>query len=121
MQNNSVHFNETNTHIWLPLKKNKARIPVEDIIRLEAYSNYTKFYVKDHEDLIIVSKTLKHYQNKLVDQQFIRPHQSHLVNLAYIANYSRQNGGYLILKDATKIEISRRKKSNVLNCLRIKN
>jgi len=54
----------------------------------------------------------------LQDQQFIRPHQSHLVNSAYIVNYSTQNGGCLILKDETKIEISRRKKRAILSSLK---
>lgn len=118
MQNHTSRLPESNAYFWLPLKKRKAKIPVENIIRLEAHSNYTKFYIEDYQELIIVSKTLKHYQKKLQDQRFIRPHQSHLVNSAYIVNYSKQNGGYLILKDATKIEISRRKKTAILNSLK---
>ncbi len=119
MQNDTICLHKSNKHVWLPLKSYKAKVPVNKIIRLEAHSNYTRFYVKDQQDLIIASKTLKYYQEKLEDQQFIRPHQSHLVNLAYIANYSTQNGGCLILKDQTKIEISRRKKRAVLNKLLI--
>jgi len=119
MQNQTCTIPEINTFFWLPLNKHKTKVPVENIIRLEAHSNYTKFYIKDYNNLIMMSKTLKHYQNELQDQQFIRPHQSHLVNPAYIKNYSTQNGGYLILTDATKIEISRRKKKAVLNCLKI--
>lgn len=120
MQNYSAYLNQTKAYVWLPVKAHKAKVPVKDIIRLEAHSNYTKFYINGYEDLVVVSKTLKHYQQKFQEEQFIRPHQSHLVNRAYIDAYSRQNGGFLILKDDTKIEVSRRKKSNVLSCLSLK-
>jgi len=120
MQNYSPYLDQANTHVWLPIKAYKAKVSVKDIIRLEAHSNYTRFYIKGYENLVVVSKTLKHYQQKFKEEQFIRPHQSHLVNRAYIDAYSAQNGGFLILKDETKIEVSRRKKSDVLNCLSLK-
>lgn len=117
MQNSVPYSNESKNHVWLPINKYKAKIPVEKIIRLEALSNYTKFYINGQEKLIIVAKTIKHYHEKLNGQQFVRPHQSHLVNKSYIETYSTKNGGFLILKDETKIGISRRKKKATLNCL----
>lgn len=120
MQNYSLISNQTNAYVWLPIKAHKAKVPVKDIIRLEAYSNYTKFYIKGCENLVVVSRTLKHYQQKFKEQEFVRPHQSHLVNRAYIDAYTTQNGGFLILKDDTRIEVSRRKKRDILNCLSLK-
>lgn len=91
-------------------------VPVKDIIRCEADDYYTKFVIKNHKD-IIVSKTLKHFNNILDDDIFLRVHKSHLVNLNYIQTYVRSDGGYLKLKNEEKVPVSRRKKELVLNSL----
>jgi two-component system LytT family response regulator len=85
---------------------------IADIIRCESQDNYTKFYLKNHKPLLI-SKTLKEYEELLTEHGFERIHQSHLINLAYLKSYIKTDGGYVIMADNTNIPISQRKKERL--------
>ena len=91
-------------------------VELSDIIRLEAMGNYTKFYLGDTSH-VLVTRTLKDYDSTLPDN-FIRVHQSHLVNRAHIKAYVKTEGGYLKMKDGTNVPVSVRKKSYVMDLLK---
>ncbi len=91
-------------------------ISVSDIIRAEADSNYTRFYLSGGKH-IIVSRTLKDYEEMLSGTTLIRVHQSHLVNLNYIDKFFKHDGGYILLKDGTTVPVSPVLKQKVLNAL----
>lgn len=91
-------------------------VEVDDIIRCESDDYYTRFFFKDGKSLLI-SKTLKEHELLLGDQQFIRPHKSHLVNLKYVTGFLKNDGGYILLADGTKIPVSRRKREKVVNLI----
>lgn len=103
--------------IVLSTQRGMHIVNVSDIIRCEADDYYTKFYLKGQKNTIMVSKTLKYYNNILEDGDFIRVHKSHLVNLNYIKTYVKSGGGYILLKNEEKIPVSRRKKEVVLKAL----
>ena len=84
-------------------------VKVDQIIHCEASGAYTKFFMKNRAPLL-VSKTLKEYEQLLDDHGFFRVHQSHLINLDEIDRYIKSDGGYIILKDGTKVAVSRGKK-----------
>ena len=85
---------------------------VSDIIRCESEDNYTKFYIKNNKP-IMISKTLKEYEDLLTDHGFERIHQSHLINLSYLKSYIKKDGGYVIMADNSKLPISPRKKDRL--------
>ena len=87
----------------------------QEVIRCEASGNYTVFHIKGGKQQII-SKTLGEYEELLNPYHFIRTHKSHLVNLDFIS-YVDHNG-FVILHDSTKVEISRRRKGEVMAALR---
>jgi two-component system LytT family response regulator len=87
-----------------------------DIIRCESSNAYTQFYFSDGKNMI-VSKPIFEYEELLVDYDFIRCHQSHLVNKRFIKSLIKEDSGYLLMEDNTKIPISRNKKENVLKAL----
>jgi two-component system LytT family response regulator len=91
-------------------------ISVSDIIRAEADSNYTHFYLAGGKH-IIVSRTLKEYEAMLSGTGLIRVHQSHLVNLNFVDKFFRHDGGYILLKDGTNIPVSPNLKQRVLQAL----
>ncbi len=91
-------------------------VNIEDIIRCKSDNNYTTFYFKD-KSKILVSKTLKHYADMLKEVNFLRVHQSHLVNTKYIKEFIKSDGGYLILTDKSNIPVSVRKRNEVLEVL----
>ena len=99
--------------IALPLSDKIEFIPVNKIIRLEAEGNYTHLYL-DGNKHYLVCKTLKEYQELLEGYNFLRTHQSHLVNFRKITSYVKTEGGYLAMEDGSQIPISRQKREEVL-------
>ena len=85
-----------------------------EIVRCEADGNYTRFFMENGKSLII-SKTLAEYDSLLSPHHFIRTHKSHLVNRHFVSYIDHD--GFVILKDKSKIEVSRRRKEEVINAL----
>ncbi len=91
-------------------------VNVKNIVRCESSINYTHFLMSD-DTKILVSKTLKEYEELLSEHGFLRVHRSHLVNLNHIKKYIKGEGGWVIMADNSKIEVSRRKKEQLLAIL----
>lgn len=88
-------------------------IEVKDIKYCEANGSYTNFYIQP--DLkIMVSKNLKEYENLLDNSQFMRVHNSFLINLNEVKKYVKSEGGYILMKDDKQIAISSGKKEEFL-------
>jgi len=91
-------------------------VSVSDIVRAEADSNYTSFTLSGGKH-ILVSRTIKEFESLLSGSGLIRVHQSHLVNITYIDRFVKKDGGYLLLKDNTKVPVSPILKKQVLQAL----
>lgn len=89
---------------------------IEDIIRCESSGNYTQFFFTNGEKLL-VTKTLKEYDKLLAENNFIRTHQSHLVNPQHVKAFLKIDGGYLKMIDGAEIPVSSRKKGMVLEII----
>ncbi len=100
--------------IALPTRNGYRFVKVKDIVRCEAENNYTHFYLQTNEK-ILVTRTLKDYENILQDNFFVRVHQSHLINVDYVEQYIKGDGGTAIMSDGSEVEISRRKKELFLS------
>lgn len=91
-------------------------VNLDAIVRCESDSNNTIFHLKDKRK-IFVTKTLKYFSDMLKGYEFLRIHQSHLVNLQYISEYIKTDGGYLMLKNGENVPVSVRKKVEVIEIL----
>jgi len=98
--------------IALPGAKETRFLLTADILRCEALNNYTAFYTNTGEK-IIVSKPIYEYEELLTGYNFIRCHQSHLINKKYIKSWVKEDGGYLLLANETKIPVSKQKREFV--------
>lgn len=99
--------------IAIPLSDKIEFLAISKIIRLEAEGNYTHIYL-DNKKQYLVCKTLKEYQDLLENHNFIRTHQSHLINFRKISAYVKTDGGYVAMEDGSQVPISRQKKDEVL-------
>lgn len=90
---------------------------ISDIIRCESEDNYTKFYIKNSKP-VLISKTLKEYEELLTEHGFERIHQSHLINLNYLKSYIKKDGGYVIMADESHLPISQRKRERLQEILK---
>jgi len=91
-------------------------VNISDIIRCESSVNYTEFYFKDGKKMV-VSKTLKEFEDLLTELNFYRVHQSHLVNTKYIREFVKTEGGHLIMMDGSMVPVSTRKRPEVVRML----
>jgi two-component system, LytTR family, response regulator len=103
--------------IILPTADNLHLVSVEDIVRAEADSNYTIFWLTEGRK-IMVSRTIKEYNAMLSGSGMIRVHQSHLVNIHFIDKFVKRDGGYLQLKDGTTVPVSPILKKKVLQAIK---
>ncbi|MFM8371749.1 MAG: LytR/AlgR family response regulator transcription factor, partial [Bacteroidota bacterium] len=88
-----------------------------DIIRLEADDNYTHFILQAGKRLT-ASRTIKAYEEALGAFNFIRVHKKHIVNMNYMKTYHKGEGGELDLENGEKVEVSRRKKPQLMEAIR---
>ncbi len=99
----------------LPTREGVHYLFPVDIVRCEAIGNYTKFFMNNNTSYLI-SKTLGDYDTLLTPHHFIRTHKSHLVNKKFISFID--HNGFAVLKDKTKVEVSRRRKEEVMAALK---
>ncbi len=90
-------------------------VSLDEIVRLQADRNYTRFYFVDGKE-ILSAKTLKEYEEMLPESMFVRVHRTHMVNHAFIDYYDRE--GFLYLKDGGRVDVSRRKKEHLIRYLK---
>lgn len=102
--------------IALPVSDGLELVHVNEIVVCESDSNYTTLYLRDDKRLVI-SRTLKEFEDLLGEQDFIRVHNSHLVSRKHIKKYIKGEGGEVIMSNGMNIAVSRRKKQELMTAL----
>lgn len=88
-------------------------VAVSSIIRCEASDNYTTFHLTNQSP-ILVSRPLKEYEELLTPFNFLRVHQSHLINLNQLQQFNKREGGSVIMKDGSEVPVSSRKREALM-------
>lgn len=103
--------------IGLPFADGFKFVNFEDIILFEADGMYTKVTtVKETE--ILVCKPLRHFVELLeIQSNFYKPHRSYLINLKYIKEYIKKEGGYIIMDNNKSVSIANDKKEEFLTII----
>ena len=92
-------------------------VNIKDIVRFEAEDNYTHIMLNDGNK-ITASKTIKSYEDMLGEMNFYRVHKRHVINMNYMKKFVKGDGGYLVMDDDMKIEVSRRRRAAFMEELR---
>ncbi|TVR36880.1 MAG: DNA-binding response regulator [Cryomorphaceae bacterium] len=105
-------------HISAQRNPEKMAIPTRDgylivdnkeIVRLEACDSYTNIYLSNGKRYMS-SKNIKVYEDMLSKRDFFRTHKSHIINARHhLKEFSRADGNFAILSDASTVPVSRRK------------
>ena len=112
----NLRLEDIEKKIALPQENEIVFVPIKEIIRCQAESNYTRFYFTSGKSLII-SRTLKEFDQALSGYNFVRIHQSHLINTKLISSYVKQDGGYLKMIDGSSVSIARSRKDELSHIL----
>jgi two-component system LytT family response regulator len=114
---NSKEIPATSSKVGLPTLHGYLFVNEEDIVQCEADNTYTIFHLLNCKK-IVVSKTLKECEQILNIKVFFRVHNSHIVNLNYIREYVRGEGGHVVLFNNQIVPVSRSKKMNFLSLIK---
>lgn len=99
--------------ITIPSQDGFQVLNVADIYFCKADDNYTEIYLK--EKRIVVSKTLKYFEQALSDKSFVRIHKSYLVNINEVVKYKKGKGGSVVLSNGKELSVSATKKAGLLS------
>ncbi len=118
------NFSNQNTNpladrIALSTQEGVLFVGVKDILRVEAMSNYSSFFLMNKQR-IVVSRTLKEFEDVLQPYNFLRISRSHLVNLNQVTKYQKGDGGTLFLTDGAELTVSPQQKVELLERLAFK-
>jgi two-component system LytT family response regulator len=103
----------SNAKIAIPTFDGLQMINASDIIKCTADESYTHIALTNNTK-ITVSRILKEYEELLSDLNFFRVHNSCLINLIHVTKYVKGDGGYVVMTDGSSVEVSRRKKAELL-------
>lgn len=100
----------------IPTQHGVRMIDLDKIVRLESDNNYTRLILDGGEE-VLVTRTLKKFENSLPETDFIRVHQRHMINWKTVVEYTKQDGGFLILDNGSEIPVSRKNKALIEKAL----
>lgn len=83
-------------------------IDVRTVMYLEAEGNYTRIYLTD-ESRILATRNIGEFEKIIEDDSFFRIHKSLLLNVNFLNGFSSYEGFFAVLKNGTRLSISRRK------------
>ncbi|HMX84224.1 MAG TPA: LytTR family DNA-binding domain-containing protein, partial [Saprospiraceae bacterium] len=93
-------------------------VRLENLLYLEATGNYTHVHTCDKKKYLS-SHSLKIFEEILPVHQFLRIHNSYIINLDYVVKYIRGEGGKVVLEGNVTLDISKRKKADFLKAIRM--
>ncbi|WP_127136569.1 LytR/AlgR family response regulator transcription factor [Flagellimonas oceanensis] len=99
--------------ITLPQQDGFQVLDISDIYFCKADDNYTEIYLEKKR--IVVSKTLKYFEEALQSYSFARIHKSYLVNVTEVVKYKKGKGGSVVLSNGKELSVSASKKADLLS------
>ncbi len=97
--------------IFIKNQERLIKIPITDILYIEAERNYCRIFTKEKEYLLVM--TLKEMDEKLPEEHFMRIHRSFMINIAHIDEVALT---YVAMAKRT-IPLSKSFRDNLLNRL----
>lgn len=98
--------------ITLPQQDGFQVLNVADILYCKADDNYTEIHLEHKK--ILVSKTLKYFEEALAKFPFARIHKSYLVNVNEVIKYKKGKGGSVVVSNGKELLVSASKKKDLL-------
>lgn len=113
LEQNLQSGDHENKKIILKTSDNIHLIKVREINYCESEGSYTSVFLLNNKK-IIVSNTLKEYEELLKENGFFRVHKSFLINLQHISRFEKEDGGNVVLENESKVPVASRKREELL-------
>ena len=108
--------NLTESKIGIGMADKIVFVNITDILYCKAEGAYTHVFVADGKK-IVASKSLGEFEHQLTTHKFFRIHHSILINLHHVKEFQKFNGGYVIMDNNEKLEVSHRKRGDFINAI----
>ncbi len=95
--------------IALPNQHGFTFVEVGTILYVESDGSYSKIHLSNGE-VYLVTKAIGEVGEVLEGEQFYRAHRQFIVNLNFIREYVRGDGGYVVMQDGKTVSIARNRK-----------
>jgi two-component system LytT family response regulator len=82
----------------------------------EANGSYTNVWFGDGRKMV-ASKSIGDFELQLADHKFFRIHHSSLINLNLVKEFQRHDGGYVIMENGKRLEVSQRRRKNFIDVI----
>jgi len=105
--------NKANKKIIIKTYDNIHLVPISEILFCESDGNYVSVHLTSIQK-IMVSASLKDYEDMLAGDGFFRVHKTYLINLKYIRRFEKAEGGSVVLDGDIKIPVASRKRDHLL-------
>lgn len=99
--------------LTLPQQDGFQILDISEILYCKADDNYTEIYVANKK--ILISKTLKYFEDALGEYPFARVHKSYLVNVNEVVKYKKGKGGSVVMSNGKELMVSASKKKDFLS------
>lgn len=91
-------------------------VALNEIMYLEAEGIYTILYLLQKKK-VLTTLRMAELEEKLAEKGFFRIHRSFMINMDFIAQYNRGEGGYVIMEDGKQLSVARNRKEAFLKWL----
>lgn len=102
--------------IALPTRTGLEVCKLSEIVFLKGDESYTHVVFLNKSE-ILVSRKLGEMEEQLAIFNFLRVHKSFIINLIHVKRYIKGEGGYVEMVNGQSIDVSRRKKMELLDKL----
>ena len=99
--------------ISLPTGNGFDVISIENIVYIEASGSYSQLFISDGRRMV-VTKSLKEFEELMPMHKFMRIHHSFIVNMQHVKKYYKGRGGFVQMSNGAEIEVAVRKKQDFL-------
>lgn len=107
-------INKQKNRLVLRMQEGLQIIDFDSLVYCQSDKGYTSFYLNNGKSYL-ASKSIKEFESQLPTKNFMRTHQSYIVNLNFVDRYDKN--GYIFLKSGEQIPVASRRKENFLQRL----
>lgn len=108
-----INSGDTNKRIIVNTAEETFFLKTKNILKVTGAGNYCIYHMVNGKQ-IVASYVLKKASETLPENTFIRVHNSSIINVHFIEKISKTDGTAIVMKDGSRIPISRRRKDDFM-------
>lgn len=105
------------SRIALPVGQELVFVEVADILYCESDGSYVSVFLQQQTRPVVLSKSLREFEELLNNPDFFRAHNSYLVNLKQVQKIVRTDGGEIFMRNGKSLPVARAKKAELLGMI----